>query len=58
MGSQVRASRCGADVNTLREKLNYGWFATWIAFQGGSLSVLAAYILSAVAADLLKFRAK
>jgi hypothetical protein len=38
--------------------LDFGWLASWIAFQGASLTVLAAYICSAIATDLFRLRAK
>jgi hypothetical protein len=37
-------------VRSLWEKTNLNWVWTWMAFYGGSLSVLAAYAASTLAA--------
>jgi hypothetical protein len=37
-------------VRSLWEKANLNWVWSWMAFYGGSLSVLSAYVLSTVAA--------
>ena len=37
-------------MRSLWEKTNLNWVWTWIAIYGGSLSVLAAYVASTIAA--------
>jgi hypothetical protein len=37
-------------VRSLWEKTNLNWVWTWMAIYGGSLSVLAAYVASTIAA--------
>jgi len=37
-------------MKELLKRVDPGWFRIWLACYGGSLSVLAAYLLSALAA--------
>jgi hypothetical protein len=37
-------------MNILRDKIDVNWFWSWVGFHGASLTVLAAYLISALAA--------
>ena len=40
----------GTKMKILCDKIDVNWFWSWVGFYGGSLTVLAAYLISALAA--------